>query len=111
MRTTIEDSNGDEIELPTKWGICGTCSGNGKHSQHLGAYSQEEFDEAFDPEEAERYFRGDYDTRCDECDGTGKVQVVDESALSPEERIAFRKACADDRAYERECAMERRMGC
>lgn len=33
------------------WIICPTCSGDGKHSQHLGSYTQSEFDGAFDPDE------------------------------------------------------------
>lgn len=69
------------------WVICPTCSGDGKHSQHLGSYTQSEFDDAFDPEEQEEYFAGAYDTICQTCRGQGKLREDDlKSQLAFERR-------------------------
>ena len=57
------------------WIICPTCSGDGHHCRHLGAYTMEEFDEAFpDAEDREDYFSGVYDKTCETCAGAGKVR-------------------------------------
>jgi hypothetical protein len=62
----------------TKWRICPRCEGEGTSSAYLGDYTAEEFNEAFDPEEQERYFEGGYDRTCEQCNGTGKVNGEDE---------------------------------
>lgn len=83
IRLTIlrEHEDGDEeITLPTTWQICGTCRGNGTSSAYLGAFSQD--DMAEDPDFAEDYMAGQYDRSCDECDGEGKIKVVDVDRLS-----------------------------
>lgn len=63
------------------WIICPTCHGEGKHSRHLGSYTQSEFQEAF-PEEEDRqlYFSGGYDQHCHTCNGTGKIREDDDEA-------------------------------
>jgi DnaJ-class molecular chaperone len=110
--TTLFDGEDNEIELPTKWAICGTCDGEGKHSRHLGAYTRDEFYEAFGtPEEREDYFAGFYDKSCEDCDGTGKVKVVDDSRLTEEQRTALREAVDDEAEYQATVEAERRMGC
>lgn len=89
----IEDDDGNEIELPSCWAICGTCRGNGTLALH-----------------GETYMNGGYDTACDDCGGSGKLKVVDEDALSLELRAAWetwRRELAESRACE---AAERRMG-
>ena len=76
----------DDVEFPAVWEICNHCHGEGKSSSYLGAFSREEFEEAFDPEEQEDYFNGAYDRPCEHCNGSGKVQVVDEENLNEEQR-------------------------
>lgn len=58
--------------------ICQICDGHGKHSQHLGSFTKDEFDQAFDDEESrQNYFDGAYDRPCEPCKGSGKVWVDD----------------------------------
>lgn len=80
------------------WEICSKCDGNGSHSQHLGAFTLDEFNDQFDDEGQERYFRGEYDTECEDCEGLGRVQVSD----NPEEPEV-------DEEYDREWASEARL--
>lgn len=60
---------------PGEWTICTKCSGEGHHSQHLGAFSRAEFDEAFTPEEQADYMAGGYDKLCERCRGSGKLWI------------------------------------
>jgi len=114
MRKSIlycEDDS--ERELPCRWEICGACRGNGTSSAYLGAITESDREPGGaweDPEDFGRYMRGDYDRACDECDGAGKVEVVDEDKLDAETLKAWREQCRDEREYERACAAERRMG-
>lgn len=61
--------------MALKWEICDSCEGDGKSSAYLGSFTRDEFDEHFDAEEADDYFAGRYDRRCEDCDGSGKVQT------------------------------------
>jgi hypothetical protein len=42
------------------WLICDECSGTGKHSQHMGVISTEDWED----EDLDRYFAGHYDKPC-----------------------------------------------
>lgn len=77
------------------WVICPTCRGDGKHSRNLGAYTQEEFDEQFSPEEQEDYFNGVYDTTCNTCHGTGKVRDVQESYTRHQDQLNWERGVND----------------
>jgi RecJ-like exonuclease len=99
----------EEITLPTKWEICGCCEGKGSSSRYLGAFTSSEWEEQ-DQDFRDDYIAGHYDRQCDECRGSGKVQVVDESQLTPEQLKAWQDQCQDDADYEAICAAERRMG-
>jgi len=77
-----EDDDGNEVqvEIPEQeWMICDECRGEGMSlcdGMRGHAYSMEEFHEEFDEEERHGYFTGRYDTRCDSCNGTGKVKGI-----------------------------------
>jgi RecJ-like exonuclease len=58
----------------SRWQICSTCDGEGKHSNHLGAFTGADLDQE-DDEFLERYMGGDYDRPCERCDGEGKVLI------------------------------------
>jgi len=72
----------DGVRIPCVWEICDHCDGSGGSSAWLGAFSREEFDEQFDYDEQEAYWRGDYDRPCEHCRGSGKVAVPVVSACS-----------------------------
>lgn len=81
----VEELSPKDIEslLPRslfEWQICPRCEGDGTcliDGLEGVAFSAEEFNEAFDPEERERYFNGGYDRPCPDCNATGKVLVLD----------------------------------
>ncbi len=93
------------------WNICSNCSGDGKHSQHLGDFSSEDLAE--DPDFAADYFAGAYDQTCATCAGLGRVKSPRPGALSFGE---LRKLVLEERAefYRNyscpQAAAERRMG-
>lgn len=109
---TIFDDEDNEIKLPTKWAICGTCNGEGRHSQRFGAMTESEFyGPDWDCDSREAYMRGDYDAACEDCDGSGKVKVVNREALGADQLAALEKAEDDDYEWRAEIEAERRMGC
>ncbi len=119
---TYENDEGEECEceLPSRFEVCPRCEGHGTHlTESIGshAYSMEEFNESFDEEEREHYFRrgGMYDVRCVECHGARVVSVVDEEACKTPELAEvlkrYERKLADDALYERERAAELRYGC
>ena len=89
MNNTIEltfwGADGEEmtVEVPSKWGICESCDGNGRHDHPAFAngISGEEWANEWDEDSREAYLSGAYNVRCeDDCDN-GKVRVPDLSAL------------------------------
>lgn len=112
LTVVIYDEHGDEIEieLPSKWVVCETCRGNGKHvnpSIDHNGISMREFYE--DPDFAEDYFGGVYDVTCYECHGKRVVPGVDEDACDPDLLKAYRAHLREEAEYHRMCEMERRM--
>lgn len=66
------------------WHICDRCRGDGTcliSGLEGVAFTADEFEEAFDLDERERYFNGGYDRSCPDCDGSGKVLLVDDDVL------------------------------
>ena len=114
MRLTIRsrDEDYEEIELPAKYAVCGTCEGKGTHV-NLGVdghgLSAEDFDQ--DPDFREEYFSGAYDVRCEECAGERLVTVIDEEACTAEQVEQHWRHCDDEAAFAAECANERKQGC
>lgn len=117
-----EDGEEVEVDLPAKNEVCDRCEGHGTHlNPSIGeyGYSREEFEESFDEEEREEYFKrgGRYDVICEVCHGKNVVLLIDEEWIdkngSLEEKTAleaYNEKLEEDAAYERECAAERRMG-
>jgi hypothetical protein len=90
----LED--GTEFPLPTTWGVCDVCDGKGSHvnpSIDASGLSAEDF--ANDPEFAEDYAGGVYDTVCNKCRGRTTVRVVAVNRLSPEHRKAYERQVQD----------------
>jgi len=107
--TEITDDAGRVHPIPTRWEICSHCDGEGHNARHLGAYTREEFDESFDYDEQEAYFRGDYDRTCEHCRGSGKVRVAVESQMSPATLDAWRVYWDAEADYASLCAAEQRL--
>ena len=107
---TVEDENGVEHVLPTRFDVCPTCEGHGVHDHPAFAngLTSEDFDE--DPDFREDYFAGHYDVCCEECRGERVVSVVDEDKADPALLALWREKLQADADYAAECAAERRMG-
>lgn len=123
IQFTIENEDGEEsvVDLPTKFTVCPRCEGHGTHLHpDIGghAYTSEEFNESFDYEEREEYFRhgGRYDVACEECNGLRVVSVVNEEELQQtddgkELLKEYNKHLDNEYDYRRMCEDERRFGC
>lgn len=103
--TPREDEDGNEqggyvdtaVPIPSKITICGQCSGEGKSSAYLGAFSGRRLQEAREDEEFwDDYMSGAYDRPCETCDGAGRVREPDEDRCSPEVLKAIEEQDADD---------------
>lgn len=112
-----EDNPERVVELPAKKAVCPKCEGHGSVlnpsiAEH--AYTASEFEESFDEEEREHYFRhgGMYDVTCPKCQGANVIDVVDVDALASAQQIVDYSAWKnqeDDRAeFDREWANEMR---
>lgn len=64
-----------EVSDTSPWIICPDCSGEGKHSRHLGSFTSEDIERDWDPDDWEDYLQGGYDRQCDVCRGSGKVRL------------------------------------
>lgn len=94
IEITYIDDDEDEVsvELPARHEVCHKCEGHGTIlNPSIGehAYSQEEFEEAFqDEEDRAAYFQrgGRYDVSCPTCHGNKVVQVVYEAKCTTSEQ-------------------------
>jgi len=81
---TWDDDEGRELRyiVPARFEVCQSCRGKGTRVNPAidgHGISSEEFAE--DPDFEEAYWRGDYDIRCDECNGQRVVPVPDLSKV------------------------------
>lgn len=109
--TWTDEETEEEVThiFPTVNEVCGRCEGFGTHlNPSIGehAYTMEEFNESFDDEGKEEYFKrgGIYDVTCFECKGNKVVPVVDEKHLTEEQK----KLYAEYERQEEERASEER---
>lgn len=114
MQVCIYDEEGDsiEIDVPSKKEQCDNCDGNGRHIHN--AFREEAFTE-YDAEregldfEEEVYNMqsGMYDVTCDDCCGTGQIDVVDFSQVDEELEEKIREYQYDQACFEAEARAER----
>lgn len=99
-----DDSDVEEVKLPTVKAVCQSCRGTGSHVNRAidgNGLTSEDFDE--DPDFRESYMRGDYDVTCEECGGTNVVDELDEDRCNPQDLAAYRKQEAEhQRDYDSE---------
>lgn len=103
----LTDDDGNEVELPWAWEICGRCEGHGTSSAYLGAFTGEQLRD--DPEFAEDYFAGRYDRPCEKCGGHGKVKTVVWAKLTRKQKSEWRAEQEAERACRAEERAERLM--
>ena len=110
------DADGEEYEisLPSRWAICDACRGDGTTTRHIecdgGGFTASEWNEAChdDPDFADDYRSGVYDRACPDCDGSGKVQEIDDERLTDEQRAAYEAEAEAERFCRAERDAERR---
>lgn len=71
-----------KTELPTCKMVCPKCKGEGKHSSHLGSFTEEDWYEQGE-EFREDYLAGKFDKTCELCKGLRVVDTVDKDASDP----------------------------
>jgi hypothetical protein len=106
----LENDDSEDIEIPSRYVVCGTCDGRGQHSHRFGAIPMADFmGPEWDDESREDYIAGRYDEQCGTCKGRRVVLVVDVDRCTPEQRKLVEEdaeAAAESAAEE---ASERRM--
>jgi RecJ-like exonuclease len=105
MKATIKGYE----HLPAKLDICQGCDGTGSlpFGQHMVITNIHDWE----PEEREDYFSGEYDGPCPDCDGTGRVSVVDTARASKQDLAEYFDDLESQLQIEAVYAAERRMGC
>jgi len=96
------------VHLPTKFEVCGQCSGSGKvvnPQVDAGGLTYEDLHE--DPDFEERYFSGAYDITCPSCGGD-RVEAIPQFPVWLQKLIEERDQ--DEWDYIRESCAERAMG-
>lgn len=102
-----------------KWIICNCCEGNGavENPAFSNGFTSSEWHDMHEDEQS-AYMAGDYDVSCEQCQGTGKIQVPDvarmtfgEKRLLVIERREAREEARIDREIRAEWATERALGC
>jgi len=85
----------DIVSFPAKWDICSRCEGDGHHSNPSidgNGITESEWSE-WHSDEREDYLSGKNDISCRECNGSGKVKVVDTLLLSEEQKKDYEEFC------------------
>lgn len=102
------DDEDRTIQLPAEWVICSTCSGSGGHSLRFGAITQRDREEDWDEDSFADYMAGRYDEKCEPCEGTGKVLIVNREACRSAEQIAALAKLDSDAEIDAEIEAEHR---
>ena len=115
--TLVDDATGEEhaFTLPARFEVCPLCRGHGTHvAPGVDACGLTDSQMHDDPDFAQAYRRGRFDVTCVRCEGKRVVGAPDEAVLSEHERGLLARWNAEldaRRAYARQCALERAMGC
>lgn len=123
MKHTVTVSiytNRDEIKVdfPARWAICPDCEGCGTDRGRSvecdgGGFTASEWNDQ-DEDFREGYMRGDYDQPCSFCKGLGRIQIIDDEAVTSwRDKIlltAYYTQMRDNADIDAMHAAERRMG-
>jgi RecJ-like exonuclease len=104
------DEDGEEITPPMRWEICTRCEGEGTHTNPNidgNGITASEWEE-WDDDERDGYMSGRYDVACDECNGSGKIHVVDLERCTPEVRAIVESTDQAEHEQRAEAAYWRR---
>jgi RecJ-like exonuclease len=109
-----------KASFPARWVICPACEGHATTTRHIecdgGGFTADEWAEACGDDEdfADDYFSGRYDRPCPDCNGLGRIMVIDEDQVTGwRETIllkAYRAQQRDSREIDAMQEAERRMG-
>lgn len=101
---TIENADGDELELPAHFEVCPRCEGEGTHvNPNIDGNGLSAEDFAEDPDFAEDYMAGTYDVPCEECGGQRVLAVVDDpSKLSADQHAEYARWLLAKAEYQRD---------
>jgi hypothetical protein len=109
---TDDQYGSGQIALPTRWTVCPTCNGAGRHvNPAIDCNGLTAADFAEDPDFEEAYFGGTFDQTCNQCAGRTTVPAVDRDACNPALLAAFdeqQNSYYDDLATQR---AELALGC
>ena len=105
----VEDDDGIERELRTRFEVCDVCDGKGRHVNpniDRQGLTAEDFHD--DPDFSDSYRRGDYDINCNRCGGRRVIAVVDEDHTEAHLLKLYRAQCEADAEADAEIEAERR---
>lgn len=81
-----------EYTVPMMYEICPQCKGHGNRAMGGMAFTSSEFVERFDDaDDRAAYFSGRYDTLCEVCNGSGKVEMEDITVLPQDVQDDYRR--------------------
>lgn len=87
------------VPVPSRVEVCHACSGEGKSSAYLGAFSGRRLEEARADEEFwDDYVSGRHDRPCETCGSHGRIRVPNEASCSDELKKAIAEQDEDDHA-------------
>ena len=92
LTITIMDEDGDDLEIPAAYVVCGRCSGKGSHvNPNIDGHgiSSEEWERDWDDDSREMYLSGGYDVCCEECHGQRVTLEADWERMSVDEKKAL----------------------
>lgn len=101
-----------EVDLPAIRAVCPCCNEEGttvNPSIDGDGIPGSEMDD-LGSDFRESYMAGDYDVRCQRCNGNKVLDILDWERLSPKLQAAVERAIDEERAAEAEAAAERRWG-
>lgn len=116
--TLYGDRSEHSFHFPARWVICSTCEGcatdrGASVECDGGGFTSSEWRD-LDPDFRHDYLTGRYDRPCAYCDGLGRVQAVDEDAITnrwlKKLYAEYLRQERDNRDIDAMHAAERRMG-